>query len=80
MIKFKEDFMKFGQEKGYDISLEFKDFLSQLDINVIRINFESIENLSFIQRYKYKKVNNNYGRHPLDGLDDIYDIINSDLV
>ena len=78
--KFKEDFMKFGKEKGYDISPEFKNFLSQLDINVIRINFESIENLCFIQRYKYKKVNNNYGRHPSDGLDDIYDIINSDLV
>ena len=78
--KFKEDFLKFGQVKGYDISPEFKDFLNQLDINDIRINFESKENLCFIQRYKYKNVNNNYGRHPLEGLDDIYDIINSGLI
>ena len=78
--KFKEEFLKFGQVKGYGISPEFKDFLNQLDINDSRINFESKENLCFIQRYKYKNVNNNYGRHPLEDLDDIYDIINSGLI
>ena len=38
--KFKEEFLKLGQVKGYVISPEFKDFLNQLDINESRINFE----------------------------------------
>ena len=77
---FKEDFIKYGEEKGYDISPEFKDFLHKLDINSSKIDLKSIKPLNFAQTYKYGNVNKNYGRHPLDGYDDIYEIMNNGLV
>ena len=77
--KFREDFLKYEEEKGYDISPEFKDFLSKLDIDSSEIDLNSEKPLCFIQRYKYGNVNNTYSRHPLDGYNDIYDIIESDL-
>ena len=79
--EFKHDFIKTGEIENYDISPELREFLSKLDIDASDINFKSEKKLCFIQRYKYaKKINNNYGRHPLDGYNDIYDVINSGLV
>jgi hypothetical protein len=77
--KFKEDFLEYGEEKDYTISPEFKDFLSKLDIDSSEIDLKSKKPLCFIQRYKYGNVNNIYSSHPLDGYDDIYDIIENDL-
>ena len=79
--KFKKDFLKYEEIKSSEVSPEFKDFLSKLDIDYSEINFKSEKKLCFIQRYKYEKnVNYNFGRHSLDGYDDIYEIINSNLV
>ena len=76
---FRKDFLKYEDGEGYDISPEFKDFLSKLDIKSSQINFKSKKPLCFIQRHKYENTNNNYSRHPLAGYNDIYDIIESEL-
>ena len=77
--KFKEGFLEYGEEKDYTISPEFKDFLTKLDIDSNEIDLKSKKPLCFIQKYKYGNVNNIYSRHPLDGYNDIYDIIENDL-
>jgi len=76
---FRKDFLEYEDREDYDISPEFKDFLSKLDIKSSQINFKSKNPLFFIQRHKYENTNNNYSRHPLAGYNDIYDIIESEL-
>ncbi len=69
--KQREDFLKYEEEKGSDISPEFKDFLNKLDIESSEIDLKSEKPLYFIQRYKYGNTNNTYSSHPLDGYNDI---------
>ena len=78
--EFREEFLKYGEKKGYDIYPKLKEFLSKLGINSGKINFESKKKLCFIQRHKNENDNNKYGRHPMEGYDDIYDNINDNSV
>ena len=77
MKNFKEDFLKYGQTKGYNISPEFQEFLIHLEIDSGEINFQSEKQLCFINRYKTDLGNNKYGRHPTIGYDEIYKTINN---
>ena len=77
---FREEFLKCGEKKGYNIYPELKEFLNQLGINTSKINFESKKRLCFIQRHKNENDNNKYVRHPLEGYDDIYYKINDNLL
>ena len=72
-INFREGFIKYGKEKGYKISPEFKVFLNQLDINSEEIRYEYNGRFSFIEMYKNRGEFYKSGEHPLDGYNDIYD-------
>ena len=74
--KFREDFLKCHEKKGYIIYPELKEFLNQLGIDFDSINFESKKKLCFVQRHKSENEKNKYARHPLEGYDDIYYNIN----
>ena len=74
--KFREDFLKCHEKKGYIIYPELKEFLNQLGIDFDSINFESKKKLCFIQRHKSENEKNKYARHPLEGYNDIYYNIN----
>lgn len=73
---FREDFLKCGQKKGYDITPDLKEFLGKLGIDSDRIDFNCESKLCFNKGYKNIFGNIFYGRHHMVGYDDIYNTIN----
>ena len=74
--KFKEDYIEYGNKKGYSISQEFKSFLSKLDINSDNINFNSKNSNCSFHMHKGSNKTKNYHRFPMLGYDDIYSVSN----
>ena len=75
--EFKQDFIKCGQTKGYEIYPEYREFLLKLGIDSKEIDFNSYGKLYFLQKYKNNSRINRSGRHPAAGYDEIYEIINN---
>ena len=72
-INFRNGFIKCGEMKGYEISEEFKIFLSQLDIDSKNITFESNSNFCLIEMHKNESGFYRNGKHPMEGYNDIYE-------
>ena len=78
--EFREDFIKCGKNKGYDIYPEYSEFLLKLGVDSKDIDFNYDIKLCFLQRHKNIDGVNGYGRHPAIGYDEIYEIVNDNLV
>ena len=72
-INFRNGFIKCGEMKGYEISEEFKIFLSQLDIDSKNITFESNSSFCLIEMHKNETGFYRIGKHPMEGYNDIYE-------
>ena len=72
-INFRNGFIKCGEMKGYEISEEFKIFLSQLDIDSKNITFESNSSFCLIEMHKNESGFYRNGKHPMEGYNDIYE-------
>ena len=72
-INFRKGFIKCGEMKGYEISEEFKIFLSQLDIDSKNITFESNSSFCLIEMHKKESGFYRDGKHPMEGYNDIYE-------
>ena len=72
-INFRKGFIKCGEMKGYEISEEFKIFLSQLDIDSKNITFEFYSSFCLIEMHKNESGFYRDGKHPMEGYNDIYE-------
>ena len=72
-INFRNGFIKCGEMKGYEISEEFKIFLTQLDIDSKNITFESNSSFCLIEMHKNESGFYRNGKHPMEGYNDIYE-------